>query len=127
MQRPKQQALAFLLGAVLVGGVVGFTAERAFRRDDASLAAHRKAMYDDLGLLPAQRARMDSVFDEFDCQLDVIVKPVQPALDSVRAIRRVRINAIVTPEQRVRLDARRKDLDVKHEAERKQIKAACRK
>ena len=28
MQRSKQQAIMFLLGAVLVGGVVGFSAER---------------------------------------------------------------------------------------------------
>ena len=33
MQRTKQQALMFLLGAVLVGGVLGFSAERALHED----------------------------------------------------------------------------------------------
>ena len=50
MQRPKQQALAFLLGAVLVGGVVGFSADRVFRSNDNSIAARRQALYDDLEL-----------------------------------------------------------------------------
>ena len=50
MDRPKQQAIAFLLGAVLVGGVVGFSADRMIRRDDMSIAEKRKAMYDDLDM-----------------------------------------------------------------------------
>ena len=127
MHRPKQQALAFLLGAVLVGGVVGFSADRVFRQNDTSLTAKRKALYDDLGLQPAQRVKLDSVFDESNCQLDVLFKPLQPALDSIKAVRRASMNAVLTAEQRVRLDARRKDLDAKHETERKQIKSACRK
>ena len=80
MQTPKQQAIAFLLGALLVGGVVGFSADRAFRRDEEStIASRRKAMYDDLDLLPAQRLSMDSVFDESNCQLVAAFKPLQPA------------------------------------------------
>jgi Spy/CpxP family protein refolding chaperone len=127
MQRPKQQALAFLLGAFLVGGVVAFSADRAFRHDDSTIASRRKAMYDDLGLQTSQRATMDSLFDNSDCQLEVVLKPIQPSLDSIKATRRAQMNAILTPEQRVRLDARRKDLDAKHDAERKQILAGCRK
>lgn len=126
MQTPKQQAIAFLLGALLVGGVVGFSADRAFRRDEEStIASRRKAMYDDLDLLPAQRLSMDSVFDESNCQLVAAFKPLQPALDSIKALRRTQMNAILTPEQRSRLDARRKDLDAKHDAERKRIKSFC--
>ena len=127
MHKPKQQAIAFLLGALLVGGVVGFASAGVLRTHDTSIAARRKAMYDDLGLLPAQRAKLDSVFDDYDCQLDAIVKPLQPALDSIKAIRRSQTNAILTPEQRSRLDVRRKDLDAKHAAERKQIRSSCHK
>lgn len=127
MQRPKQQALAFLLGAVLAGGVVGFSADRVFRSNDSSIAARRKALYDDLGLQPAQRATLDSVFDASNCQLEAVFKPIQPALDSIKSARRAQMNAILTPEQRVRLEARRKDDDARRDSERKRIKAACHK
>lgn len=126
MQRPKQQALAFLLGAVLVGGVVGFSAERMFRRDDTSIEAKRAAMYDDLGLQPAQRAAMDSLLDARNCEYDALLRPLQPRLDSIKVATRTRVNAILTAEQRARLDTRRKDHDAHEEAERKRLQAACR-
>jgi hypothetical protein len=126
MQRPKQQALAFLLGAVLVGGVVGFSADRVFRRDDSSVAAKRKAMYDDLELRPAQRAAMDSLFDARNCQYDAILRPIQPALDSLKAATRVQMDRILTAEQRVRLETRRREHDARDDAERRRIQAACR-
>jgi Spy/CpxP family protein refolding chaperone len=127
MQRPKQQALAFLLGALLVGGVVGFSADRVFRMNDNSIAARRQALYDDLDLKETQRAALDSVFDDSNCQLDLLLKPLQPALDSIKGSRRQQMNAILTPDQRTRLEARRKDDDAKRDAERKHIKAACHK
>src|SRR4030088_541130 len=108
MQRPKQQALAFLLGAVLVGGVVGFSADRVFHRDDTSMAAKRKAMYDDLDLRPAQRAAMDSLFDARNCKYDSIFKAIRPALDSLKADTRARTSAILTPDQRAKLESRRR-------------------
>ena len=127
MQRPKQQALAFLLGAVLVGGVVGFSADRVFHRDDTSMAAKRKAMYDDLDLRPAQRAAMDSLFDARNCKYDSIFKAIRPALDSLKADTRAHTSAILTPEQRAKLESRRRDHDAKDEAERKRIQALCHK
>ena len=92
MQRSKQQALMFLLGALLVGGVVGFSAERVMRNanKDHSWAA-RTAMYDDLALSPAQREAMDSVIDEKNRRVDSLLKPVKPQLDSVRANARTRM------------------------------------
>jgi Spy/CpxP family protein refolding chaperone len=127
MERPKQQALAFLLGAVLVGGVVGFSADRVFHRDDTSVAAKRKAMYDDLDLQPAQRAAMDSLFTARNCKYDSIFNAIRPAIDSLKADTRARTDAILTPEQRTKLESRRKDHDAKDEAERKRIQAACQK
>jgi len=126
MQRPKQQAIAFLLGAVLVGGVVGFSADRVFRHDDVSIAERRKAMYDDLDMTPAQRASMDSLFDARNCQYDAIFRPIQPALDSLRVATREKMNQILTAEQRSRLDVRRKgDDDARKNEERRRIQAAC--
>ena len=127
MQRSQQQALAFLLGALLVGGVVGFSADRVFRHEDMSLTSKRHALYDDLRLEPAQRTRMDSLLDDRNCQLDAMFRPIQPALDSIKAATRAQINLILTPEQRSHLDVRRKDDDVRHEGERKRIQAACRR
>ena len=127
MDRPKQQAIAFLLGAVLVGGVVGLSADRMFRHDEMSIAEKRKAMYDDLDMTPAQRASMDSLFDARNCQYDAIFRPVQPALDSLRSATRDKMNQILTAEQRARLDVRRKDDDSHRAEERNRIKAACQK
>jgi Spy/CpxP family protein refolding chaperone len=126
MERPKQQALVFLLGAVLVGGVVGFSADRVFRHEDTSIAAKRAAMYDDLKLAPAQRAAMDSLLDARNCKYDAIFKPIQPALDTLKQETRGRINAILTPEQRARLDVRRREDDARKDAECQRVLAACR-
>lgn len=127
MERPKQQALAFLLGALLVGGVVGFSANRMLEQKDHSDAARRTALYDDLGLAAAQRATLDSVFDASDCQLESLFKPIKPALDSIKAGRRAQMHEVLTAEQRVRLDARRKEHEKRREAEPKRVKPPCPK
>lgn len=127
MERTKQQAIAFLLGAVLVGGVVGFSADRIFRHEDVSIAEKRKAMYDDLDMSPTQRSAMDSLFDARNCQYDAIFRPIQPALDSLRTATRDKMNQILTAEQRRKLDIRRKDDDSHRSEERNRIQAACRK
>ena len=127
MERPKQQALAFLLGAVLVGGVLGFSADRMMRQPDDTIQARRQRMYDDLDLAKAQRAALDSVFDSSNCQLDALFAPLHPAYESIKAARRFQMNAILTPDQRTRIDVRRKDDDARHDAERKRMKAVCPK
>lgn len=128
MQRPKQQALAFLLGALLVGAVVGFSADRVLAgQNDNSEDGRRAALYDDLGLAAAQRTSLDSVFDASNCQLEVVFKPIKPALDSIKASRRAQMNAVLTPEQRTRLDTRRKDDEKRRAAEPKRAKPACPK
>ncbi|MDB4879915.1 MAG: hypothetical protein JWL60_1361 [Gemmatimonadetes bacterium] len=126
MERPKQQALAFLLGALLVGGVVGFSADRVLNREDTSLAARRKAMYDDLGLDTRQRASLDSLFDARNCQYDAIVRPIQPAVDSLKVATRASMDRILTAEQRVTLEARRRDDDARRDEERQRIRSGCR-
>lgn len=127
MQRPKQQALAFLLGALLVGAVVGFSADRVLGQKEHSEEARRTALYDDLGLAPAQRTTLDSVSDASNCQLENVFKPIKPAVDSIKAARRAQMNAVLTPEQRTRLDARRKDDEKRRDAEPKRAKPPCLK
>jgi Spy/CpxP family protein refolding chaperone len=105
MQRSKQQALMFLLGALLVGAILGFSANRVFGDDGPSPG--RQAMYDDLQLTAAQRAAMDSLLDERHCQISRTLASVEPKLDSIRASARAQMDRLLTPEQRTRLEARR--------------------
>lgn len=99
MPRPKQQALMFLLGAVLVGGVLGFSAERVLGRTPQRPQVGREVMYDDLGLSLEQRAAMDSVLDARQDQIQVLLKPIQPQLDSVKANARAQFRRILTASQ----------------------------
>ena len=125
MERPKQQALAFLLGALLVGGAVGFSADRALRKDDVTIASRRKAMYDDIGLGAPQRAALDSVFDARNCQYEIIFRPIQPAVDSLKRATRGQMDRILTAEQRAKLEVRRKDDDARKDEERRRIQQTC--
>ena len=120
MQNSKQQALMFLLGALLVGGVVGFSAERVMRNanKDHSWSA-RTTMYDDLALSPAQRAAMDSVIDEKNRRVDSLLKPVKPQIDSVRANARTQFYRIFTPEQRTKFEARVREDSTRREQARR--------
>ena len=114
MQRSKQQALMFLLGAVLVGGVLGFSAERVLDREHGQRNT-RSAMYDDLQLTPEQRQRFDSLLDDTNCKRKEILKPVQAQLDSVRREGRLAMDAVLTPEQRTLLEAQRQRDAKRHE------------
>ncbi|HET9425154.1 MAG TPA: hypothetical protein VFO55_07280 [Gemmatimonadaceae bacterium] len=107
MQRSKQQALMFLLGAVLVGGVLGFSADRVMsaKKPRARVPA-RVQMYDDIGITANQRARMDSVLDETNCKTAEIMRSVRPAMDSVRAEGLKTFVSMLTPEQRSAYEAR---------------------
>ncbi len=109
MQRPKQQALMFLLGAVLVGGVLGFSAERVFGGAPKHPQIGREAMYDDLGLSPQQRDQMDSVLDARQDQIQALLRPIQPQLDSVKANARAQFRRILTADQWAKFQQRVKE------------------
>ena len=108
MQRSKNLAMMFLLGAVLVGGALGFTADRVWMRD-ASVCSDPKAsralLYDRLDLTSAQRAAWDSILDDRHRQFDSLFKPIRPQMDSIRARSRAQMRALLTtPEQRERFE-----------------------
>jgi hypothetical protein len=128
MERPKQQALAFLLGALLVGGVLGFSADRVMRRDDQSPQARRAAFYEAIGITTAQKPAMDALLDDRNCRMDSVAKTIQPTLDSIKAASRVSMDRILTPEQHDRLEARRKEDAKRWAAEHdKRPKSTCGK
>lgn len=127
MERPKQQALAFLLGALLVGGALGFSADRVLRQDQLTPAQRRAQFYEDIGITPEQRPVLDSLLDDRNCRMDSVVKAFQPAFDSIKAASRLQMDRLLTPDQRARLEARRKDDAARHAAERKRQKPPCGK
>ncbi|MEK7403452.1 MAG: hypothetical protein AABZ80_13940 [Gemmatimonadota bacterium] len=110
MQRSKQQAMMFLLGAVLVGGVLGFTADQMWNQKSRRSWAPRQRMYDDLELTGAQRITMDSLLDDQNCQMGAVMKPVRPVLDSIRGTARQQMSSILTPEQVLKLETRRAEM-----------------
>jgi hypothetical protein len=108
MQRSKNLAMMFLLGAVLVGGALGFTADRVWMRDAAcnDPRASRALLYDRLELNTAQRAAWDSILDDRHRQFDSLFKPIKPQMDSIRSRSRAQMRALLTtPEQRARFEA----------------------
>ena len=113
-QRPKQLAALFLLGAVLVGGALGFTADRVVgdrllpRAEAATPPAARSSLdefSDEIGLTPAQRAAVDSIMDERHRIIDSIMAPVRPQISAARESARKQIRARLTPDQGARFDA----------------------
>jgi hypothetical protein len=106
MQRSRQQAVMFLLGAVLVGGVLGFSADRMIAAEKSAHWAGRLRMYDDLGLSQKQRETMDSLLDERNCQLSAVMKPVRPQLDSIKKSAHQQVLSVLNAEQRANFDLR---------------------
>ncbi len=87
MQRSKNLAVMFLLGAALAGGALGFTADRVIaggRECSPDQRAMRERMAEELELTSAQRAAFDSILDERHRQLVEVMKPVRPQMDSIR-------------------------------------------
>lgn len=128
MQRSKQQALMFLLGAVLVGGVLGFSADRVFQ-DKQKHWGPRMRMYNDLELSEAQRATMDSLLDDRNCQISAVMKPVGPQLDSIKKAAHQQILGIMNAEQRAVMEQRMQEMarrDSLSKARRDSIRAATK-
>ena len=108
MQNSKNLALMFLLGAVLVGGALGFTADRVWLKDPGcnDPKCNRRLLYDRLELDAPQRAAWDSILDDRHRQFDSLFKPIRPQMDSIRMRSRTQMRALLTtPEQRARYDA----------------------
>jgi len=127
MQRSKQQALMFLLGALLVGGVLGFSAERVLGNDPRESSwYYREGMYDDLQLSAEQRMTIDSVLDERNCQIRAVMNRVKPETDSIRAAGQAQMLRVMTAEQRERFDRRRAEIDARRKAERAEREARKR-
>lgn len=101
MQQSRNLALTFLLGAVIVGGALGFTADRVMLRDRiAARETGRQKLADRLQLDSAQRAHLDSILDERNRHMQLVMAPVQPTMDSIRKRARDEIRLILSATQR---------------------------
>lgn len=107
MQNSKSLALMFLLGAVLVGGALGFTADRVWGRDGVCRDPRRSkaCLYERLELTETQRAAWDSILDDRHRQYEVLLKPIRPQMDSIRLRARAQMRGLLTPQQRERFEA----------------------
>jgi hypothetical protein len=105
MQPSKNLAIAFLLGAVIVGGALGFTADRVMLRERITRPeSGRLSLADRLQLDAAQRARLDSIVDDRRKRYAIIMSTVRPALDSIRMHARDEIRLMLTPTQRAEFE-----------------------
>ena len=109
MSRPKSVALAFLSGAVLVGGLLGFTADRVVFGDQLCERKHdqgrlRDRLHTDLGLDVTQKAAVDSLLDARDVRVRAVFDPIRPKVDSLYLEARDEIRQVLTPEQRAKFE-----------------------
>lgn len=117
----KNAALAFLLGAALVGGAFGFTADRLVTRGHVcpqwgDEQAMRRRFGDELNLSTTQRATVDTILTAKHRAISALVKPIRPELDSISDEATRRIKAQLDPEQQVTFDRMYKDMKARQAA-----------
>ena len=115
MRRSKQTALTFLLGALLVGGALGFSADRVLLRDKICPAGKdqkglRARMFDELDLSAEQRAAMDSILDDRHRQMRALMAPIRPRLDSISDASWAQMTTIMTDAQRAEFERLRREV-----------------
>jgi Spy/CpxP family protein refolding chaperone len=116
MTTPRLVAALLLLLALLGGIVVGVAVDRTlllrgpFGGPGWRMAggrhspAFRERMARELDLSPEQRVRVDSVIDRSHRDLCAVQDEIRPRLDSVLARTRRELDAVLTPEQRVKAE-----------------------
>lgn len=108
MAKSKTLALVFLLGALLVGGTLGFTSARLLGHGRCAPGearqVGREALGDRLELSATQRAQLDSILDRRHRDMTAMMAPVRPRLDSIRLRARGEIERILTEPQRAEFE-----------------------
>jgi hypothetical protein len=115
MRQSKQLALMFLLGALLVGGALGFAADRAIVREKLSPRwgdprAMRARFADELALDDAQRLTLDTILDWKHDRFTALLRPVRPQMDAVSDSANARITQMLRPAQRRTFDALHREM-----------------
>ncbi|HEY4218957.1 MAG TPA: hypothetical protein VGM67_17570 [Gemmatimonadaceae bacterium] len=128
MQRSKQQALMFVLGAVLIGGALGFSADRYIGHDkfESQYGPVRSKFYDEFGLSSVQRNALDSLAFQQDCAIKAVLAPHDSVLKAIRARFHAQQDSVFTKDQLSQLEARRKEWDGRRDVEHaKEPKRQC--
>jgi cell division protein FtsN len=103
MAGSKRIALAFLVGALAVGWIVGYASAHVLDVRSAhadTRVSYRDRLGNELGLTPEQRIQLDSVLDKRHRDMTAAWEPVRPALDSIRDRARDEIRDMLSAEQR---------------------------
>jgi hypothetical protein len=108
MQRSKNIALMFLLGAVVVGGTAGFTVDRLMvkNRICAPSVGERNArdlFFNEMAFTKEQRQSWESALEARSKQVDSLFAPVRAQADSIRETYRPLMLQLLTPDQRTKL------------------------
>jgi hypothetical protein len=108
MQRSRSLALMFLLGALLVGGALGFTADRVLAGNRcARNGDHRRSftwLTEELHLTAEQSVAVDSIVQRRHREMRAVISTVRPRMDAVRDTARQQIRRVLDDAQRARFD-----------------------
>ena len=109
MKRPKSVAFMLLGGALIMGALLGFTADRVVLRDQLceqrwEQGRLRNRLARDLSLSEEQRAAVDAALDRRNERMREIMEPLRPQMDSAVQQTRDEIRQLLTPEQRAQFE-----------------------
>ena len=112
MQGSKNLAVMFLLGATLVGGALGFAADRYVVRErlcapKLTERELREGFYDDVGLTAEQRVAWDALLDERQKAMAAARAAIRPTTDSIMEQYKQKTMRLLNTEQRARVEQRR--------------------
>ncbi|HEY0971130.1 MAG TPA: hypothetical protein VGE02_09200 [Gemmatimonadales bacterium] len=128
MTRQKSVAAAFLGGALLVGGLLGFTADRLMLRTECrrewDQRTLRTRLAEDLRLDEAQRASVDGILDRRSARTRALIDPIRPQLDSAVWTARDEIRAILSADQLVKFEEMVRETDAEDDRRRAQRDSA---
>lgn len=101
--------MAFLLGTLLTGGVLGFSANRYMERDKVCMTRGVNPLVEVMGrrlqLTPAQSAQIDSILDHRSVRYRQAMAPLRPELDSIKLEARENMRTVLDASQRERFEA----------------------
>ena len=108
MQRSRSLALMFPLGALLVGGALGFTADRVLTSDRCAKSGDNRRSFawltEELHLTPEQSAAVDSIVERRHREMRAVISTVRPQMVAVRDTARQQIRRVLDDAQRARFD-----------------------